>query len=92
MVSHLRFTFGSFGFLIFIILFISSLGYRPFMMVLQQQVNLLDRFVIKQESIPNFVPSSACKQNALPSQIIVNDNLEQYSKNVSKFIEELIGC
>lgn len=28
------------------------MGYRPFMMVLQQQVNLLDKFVIQQESIP----------------------------------------
>lgn len=59
-----------------------SLGYRPFMMVLQQQVNLLDKFVIKQESIPNFAPPT-CKQNALPSQIIANDSSEQYSKNVS---------
>lgn len=56
-----------------------SLGYRPFMMVLQQQVNLLDKFVIKQESIPNFVPPTAS-----PSQIIASDNVEQYSKNVSK--------
>ncbi|XP_037044247.1 guanine nucleotide exchange factor subunit Rich [Bradysia coprophila] len=61
--------------------FQECLGYRPFMMVLQQQVNLLDRFVIKQESIPNFVPTSACKQNPIPSTVIANDNLEQYSKN-----------
>lgn len=56
------------------------------MMVLQQQVNLLDRFVIKQESIPNFVQSASSKQNASPSQIIANDNLEQYSKNVSTMV------
>lgn len=62
------------------IVFICSLGYRPFMMVLQQQVNLLDRFVIKQESIPNFVPSSASKQSPLPSTVVANENLE---KNVS---------
>ncbi|KAJ6633723.1 Guanine nucleotide exchange factor subunit Rich, partial [Pseudolycoriella hygida] len=60
--------------------FQECLGYRPFMMVLQQQVNLLDRFVIKQESIPNFV-TSACNQHPKPSQIIAIENLEQYSKN-----------
>lgn len=39
--------------------FLFSLGYRPFMMMLQHQVNLLDRFVIQQESIPIMPPLGA---------------------------------
>lgn len=38
----------------YIIKFFSySLGYRPFMLALQPQIQLLDKFVIQQESIPN---------------------------------------
>lgn len=32
------------------------------MMMLQPQVNLLDRFVIQQESIPNFMPPLGARQ------------------------------
>lgn len=32
------------------------------MMMLQPQVNLLDRFVIQQESIPNLMPSMNARQ------------------------------
>lgn len=60
-----------------------SLGYRPFMMMLQPQVNLLDRFVIQQESIPNFMPPLGARQPQM--QFHRNgDGMTNLAKNVSK--------
>lgn len=53
------------------------------MMMLQPQVNLLDRFVIQQESIPNFMPPLGARQ----SQMQFNrgaDGMINHAKNVSK--------
>lgn len=66
------------------IILIYSLGYRPFMMLLQPQVCLLDKFVIQQEAIPNLMPIGL-----KPNHIVFNnnramENLEQITKNVSK--------
>lgn len=53
------------------------------MMMLQPQVNLLDRFVIQQESIPNFMPPLGARQ----PQMQFNrgaDGMTNHAKNVSK--------
>lgn len=59
-----------------------SLGYRPFMMILQQQVNMLDKFVIQQESVSHLMLATS---NLKPSQQFTKivENLEQVQKNVS---------
>lgn len=54
------------------------------MMMLQPQVNLLDKFVIQQESIPNFMPPLGARQ----AQMQFNrggDGMTNLTKNVSKF-------
>lgn len=51
------------------------------MMVLQQQVNQLDRFVIQQESIPNFVATPTAPR---PNQTnLVKVAEEPFLKNVN---------
>lgn len=68
-----------------IYIFYFSLGYRPFMMALQPQISLLDKFVIQQESIPSFMhPSLTSNHQSLPK--LVEKNLENFSKNVSFYI------
>lgn len=68
--------------------FFDSLGYRPFMMMLQSQVTLLDRFVIQQESIPNMLPPLGARH--VPLQYVNRgpDVTNNISKNVdAKSIE-----
>lgn len=62
------------------------MGYRPFMMVLQQQVSLLDKFVIQQESIPNLLTSNANNSKPNATNLLkINENLDNFPhKNVSK--------
>lgn len=53
------------------------------MMMLQPQVNLLDRFVIQQESIPNFMPPLGARQPQM--QFNRNgDGMTNLAKNVSE--------
>lgn len=63
---------------------IFSLGYRPFMMMLQPQVNLLDRFVIQQESIPNLIPAMSTRQIQFNNR--TTDGINNLAKNVSIFM------
>lgn len=52
------------------------------MMALQPQISLLDKFVIQQESIPNFLhPTLPTNQPHLPK--LVEKSLENFTKNVS---------
>lgn len=60
---------------------IFSLGYRPFMMMLQLQVNLLDRFVIQQESIPNLIPAMSTRQIQFNNR--TTDGINNLAKIVS---------
>lgn len=56
------------------------------MMMLQPQVNLLDKFVIQQESIPNFMPPLGARQ----PQMQFNrggDGMSNLTKNVSNFYQ-----
>lgn len=64
--------------------FFYSLGYRPFMMMLQPQVNLLDRFVIQQESIPNLMPPLGARQPQMQFNRS-GDGMINLAKNVSEF-------
>lgn len=52
------------------------------MMILQQQVNMLDKFVIQQESVSHLMLATS---NLKPSQQFTKivENLEQVQKNVS---------
>lgn len=64
-----------------------SLGYRPFMMVLQTQVTLLDKFVIQQESIPHLITTATAPNNSFqkPNQqniMKVNEHIDHFPKNV----------
>lgn len=56
------------------------------MMVLQQQVTLLDKFVIQQESIPHLMTATATNNSFIkPNQqnmMKINEHLEQFPKNV----------
>lgn len=58
--------------------FVSSLGYRLFMMALQQQIAILDKFVIQQESIPNFILPLPPNLN-----ILKTSDKNELTKNVS---------
>jgi len=49
--------------------FNECLGYRLFMLKLQNQILLLDRYVIQQESIPNFITPQSSTNNTLLTQI-----------------------
>lgn len=69
--------------LLFSFFFPFSLGYRPFMMMLQPQVNLLDKFVIQQESIPMMPPLGARQPQMQFNR--GGDGMTNLSKNVSKF-------
>lgn len=53
------------------------------MMILQQQVNMLDKFVIQQESVSHLMLATS---NLKPSQQFTKivENLEQVQKNVSQ--------
>lgn len=55
------------------------------MMVLQQQVSLLDKFVIQQESIPHLLATNPMKANHHQHLLKINETLEQqqFQKNVS---------
>lgn len=59
-------------------------------MVLQQQVNLLDKFVIQQESIPHLVNNNATTIRNIghPAMLLkTNDvSMDQYSKSVSDIV------
>lgn len=73
-----------------ILLYISSLGYRPFMMLLQPQVSLLDKFVIQQESIPNLMTPIGFKQGQIiqrngsgtHSTVGAGESIDTLNKNV----------
>lgn len=60
------------------------MGYRPFMMMLQPQVTLLDRFVIQQESIPNFMPPLGARQPQMQFNR-ATDGVNSLVKNVCSF-------
>lgn len=64
-------------------LFSPSLGYRPFMMLLQPQVTLLDKFVIQQEAIPNLITPLDVKQGQLHFIHRVTDPMDSINENVS---------
>lgn len=57
------------------------------MMMLQPQVNLLDRFVIQQESIPNFMPPLGARQ----PQMQFNRGADGMNNHVKNVIE-LTNC
>lgn len=63
--------------------FYFSLGYRPFMMLLQPQVTLLDRFVIQQESIPNLMPPIGARPTQMQFGNHGIDAMNNLVKNVS---------
>lgn len=52
------------------------------MMMLQPQVNLLDRFVIQQESIPNFMPPLGARQPQMQFHRGADGGLTNLTKNV----------
>lgn len=53
------------------------------MMMLQPQVNLLDRFVIQQESIPNLMPAMGTRQMQFNNRGM--DGMNNLVKNVILF-------
>lgn len=53
------------------------------MMMLQPQVNLLDRFVIQQESIPNFMPPLGARQPQMQFHRGSDGGLTNLVKNVN---------
>lgn len=63
-------------------MFFFSLGYRPFMMILQSQVTLLDRYVIQQESIPNMLPPLGARHVPLQFVNRGSDVTNSVGKNV----------
>lgn len=63
-----------------------SLGYRPFMMLLQPQVCLLDKFVIQQESIPNLMPIGMKANHVAFNSTRPVVDLEHLTKNVSQIL------
>lgn len=72
---------------VFVVVVVDSLGYRPFMMMLQPQVNLLDRFVIQQESIPNFMPPLGARQPQMQFHRGADGGLTNLAKNVCNLLK-----